>query len=57
MKLHLQFVIDPDALQMCNSDELVHQEPQNSAAEMLHRVSLQRGDQVYLHRPHSSPGE
>lgn len=49
--------IDPDGLSMCALDELVHQEPQNSAAEMLHRVPLQGRDQVHLHRPHRPPGE
>lgn len=42
---------------MCHPDELIYQEPQNSAAEMLHRVPLQRGDQVYLHRSHCLTGK
>lgn len=49
--------VNPDCFSLCNSDELVHQESQNSAAEMLHRVPLQRGDQVYVHRSHCSAGK
>lgn len=40
-----------------NLDESLYQEPQNSAAEMLNRVSVQGRDQIHVHRPHRAAGQ
>lgn len=38
-------------------DEPTHQEPQNSAAEMLNRISVQGRDQIHLNRPNCAAGQ